>query len=295
LLVNLLNPINTHLYILNLNTLIYLHEPGDLAKSNLVIHFSAILSQMTLVEANLVIDFPTFLSRIPLAEANLVIRFSAFLSWMPLVEANLVIHLSAIFSRMPLAETNLVDTLYFIYIKHDIYCNCIHQKNFKCISAKMRGNHALAPPVLWPPLIEDLILVALLESQGSFWLLFLQADIIENPYSFITHMLLSMHVHFLIITNIHISCIFSKLVSQCASVRMTQFFYIFTYNIHIKVYCYCPTVTVQPLLSRHWTVTIWTLIILLTISRVLELHFKWDWSHWKVNTRGYKFSKGRRT
>jgi len=150
----------------------------------------------------------------------------------------------------------------------------------------MRGNHAPAPPVSWPPLTKDLILVALPESQGSFWLLFLQADIIENPYSFITHMLLSMHVHFLIITNIHISCIFSKLVSQCASVRMTQFFYIFTYNIHIKVYCYCPTVIVQSLLSRHWIVTVWILIRLLTISRVLELHFKWDWSRWKANTRG---------
>jgi hypothetical protein len=48
-----------------------------------------------------------------------------------------------------------------------------------------------------------------------------------------------MHVHFLMITNIHISGIFSKLVSQCASVCMTQFFYILTYNIHVKVYYYC--------------------------------------------------------
>ena len=118
LLVNLLNPINTHLYILNLNTLIYLHELGDLAKSNLVIHFPAILSQMTLVEANLVIDFPAFLSRIPLAEANLVIRFPTFLS------------------RMPLAEANFVNTLDFSYIEHDIYCNCIHQKNFKLYKCK---------------------------------------------------------------------------------------------------------------------------------------------------------------
>ena len=38
--------------------------------------------------------------------------------------------------------------------------------------------------------------------------------------------------------------------------------------------CYCPTVT------------IWTLLRFLTISRVLELHFKWDWSRWKANTRG---------
>jgi hypothetical protein len=33
----------------------------------------------------------------------------------------------------------------------------------------------------------------------------------------------------------------------------------------------------------------------LTIYRVLELHFKRDWSHWKANTRGYKSSEGRRT
>jgi len=52
-------------------------------------------------------------------------------------------------------------------------------------------------------------------------------------------MLLSIHVHFLIITYIHISCIFLELVSQCASVRMTQFFYIYIYSIHGKVYRYC--------------------------------------------------------
>jgi hypothetical protein len=125
-----------------------------------------------------------------------------------------------------------------------------------CISAKRRENHAPAPPVLWPPLIEDPILVAPPESQGSFWLWFLQADIIKNPYSFITHMLLSMHVHFLIITNIHISGIFSKLVSQCASVPMTKFFYILTYNIHVKVYCYCLTL-------NGWcpTVVVWTVAV----------------------------------
>jgi hypothetical protein len=71
-------------------------------------------------------------------------------------------------------------------------------------------------------------------------------------------MLLSMHVHFLIITNIHISGIFLKLVSQCTSVRMTQFFYILTYNIHVKVYCYCLTLNcycldIELILSRHWT------------------------------------------
>jgi len=178
-----------------------------------------------------------------------------------------------------------------------------------CISAKRRENHTPAPPVSWPPLTKDSILVAPPESEGSFLLWFLQADIIKNPYSFITHILLSMHVHFLIITNIHISGIFSKLVSQCASVPMTQqpgpfqpfpfsarvpvsaikFFYILTYNIHVKVYCYCLTLN-----CYCPTVAVWTLIRFLTISRVLELHFKWDWSRWKAKTRGYKFSERRR-
>jgi len=43
-------------------------------------------------------------------------------------------------------------------------------------------NHAPAPPVSWPPLKEDTILVSPPESQGSFWLWFLQADIIKAPY-----------------------------------------------------------------------------------------------------------------
>ena len=96
-----------------MNTLIYLHELGALAKSNLEIHIPAILSWM------------------PLAEANLVIHVQVILSRMPLAEANLVIHLPAILSRMPLAEPNLVNALDFIYIEHDIHCNCIHHKNFK--------------------------------------------------------------------------------------------------------------------------------------------------------------------
>jgi hypothetical protein len=163
----------------------------------------------------------------PLAEANLVIRFPAFLSRMPLAEANLAIHFPTILSRMPL------NTIFIII--------AFTRRILNCISANRWENHAPASPVSWPPLIEDPILVAPPESQGSFRLWFLQTDIIENPYSSITHMLLSMHVHFLIITYIHISCIFSKLVSQCASVRMTQFFYILIYSIHVKVYCYCLT------------------------------------------------------
>jgi hypothetical protein len=118
LLVNLLNPINTHLHILNLDTLIYLHELGDLAKSNLGIHFPAILSRMPLAKANIVIHLPAILSRMPLAEANLVNHLPAFLSW------------------MSLAEANLVNTLGFIYFEHDSYYNYIHQKNFKLYKCK---------------------------------------------------------------------------------------------------------------------------------------------------------------
>jgi hypothetical protein len=70
---------------------------------------------------------------------------------------------------MPLAEANLVNTLDFIYIEHDIYCNCIHQKNFKFHKCKDEGNHAPAPLVLWPPPTEDPILVIPHESQGSLW------------------------------------------------------------------------------------------------------------------------------
>jgi hypothetical protein len=56
---------------------------------------------------------------------------------------------------------------------------------------------------------------------------------------------------------------------------------------------YC--LEIELLLSRHWTVTVRPLLIFLTISRVIELCFKWDWSRWKVKTWGYKFSEGRRT
>ena len=83
-----------------MNNLFYLHKLGDLAKSNLVIHI------------------PTILSRMPLAEANLVNHLPTILSW------------------MPLAEANLVFTLDFIYIEHDIYCNCIHHKNSKLYNCK---------------------------------------------------------------------------------------------------------------------------------------------------------------
>jgi hypothetical protein len=81
-------------------------------------------------------SFPGVPTQTSLAQATLVIHFPAFLSWMQLAVANLVIHLPAIISRIPLAEANLINTLDFIYIEHDIYCNCIHQKNFKLHKCK---------------------------------------------------------------------------------------------------------------------------------------------------------------
>jgi hypothetical protein len=54
-------------------------------------------------------------------------------------------------------------------------------------------------------------------------------------------------------------------------------------------------VTVQLLLSWHRIVTVWPLFKLLTISRVIELCFKRDWSCWNDKTPGYKFFEGRRT
>jgi hypothetical protein len=57
----------------------------------------------------------------------------------------------------------------------------------------------------------------------------------------------------------------------------------------------CSSRNMWLLLSRHWTVTVRALLRFLTISRLIELRFEWDWSRWKAKTRGYKFSVGRRT
>jgi hypothetical protein len=61
LLVNILNSINTHLYILKLNNLIYLHKLGDIARFNPINHIPAILSPMPLAEANRVNHIPAIL------------------------------------------------------------------------------------------------------------------------------------------------------------------------------------------------------------------------------------------
>jgi hypothetical protein len=46
---------------------------------------------------------------------------------------------------------------------------------------------------------------------------------------------------------------------------------------------------IRLLLSWHRTVTVRPLFRFLTISRVIELCFKRDWSHFQAKTRGYKF------
>jgi len=156
----------------------------------------------------------------PLAVANRVNHIPAILSRMPLAEANRVNLIPAILSRMPLPEANLGNTLGLFTLNTIFIIIRFTRRILNCISSNRRENHAHASPVSRPPLTEDPILVAPPESQGSLFLL-------------------SIHVHFLIITYIHISCIFSELMSQYTSVRMTQFFYILIYSIHMKVYCCC--------------------------------------------------------
>jgi len=55
------------------------------------------------------------------------------------------------------------------------------------------------------------------------------------------------------------------------------------------------TVTVQLLVSRFWTVTVWPLLRFLTISGFIELRFKLNLWCWKGKTWGYKFYVLRRT
>ena len=57
----------------------------------------------------------------------------------------------------------------------------------------------------------------------------------------------------------------------------------------------CSLTNIWLLQSWHWIVTVRPRLRYFTISRVIELCFKRDWSRWKAKTRGYKFSVGRRT
>ena len=109
-----------------------------------------------------------------------------------------------------------------------------------------------------------------------------------------------MHVHILIITYIHISCIFSELVSQCASVRMTQFLYIiFTWKSTVTVWlfqpllfdfsnCYCLTLncyclTFSTVTVWLWTVTVWLFQPLLSdFELLLSRHLNYYYLHFEL-------------
>jgi hypothetical protein len=89
-------------------------------------------------------------------------------------------------------------------------------------------------------------------------------------------------------------------------------FYVFFLIRPINIVILCPTMVIILLcifeLLLYWTVTIFVfelllsskvafrpLLIFLTISRILELRFKWGWSRWEAKTRSYKSSEGKRT
>jgi len=143
---------------------------------------------------------------------------------MSLAKANLVIHYPAFLSRMSLVEANLTNTPDFIYIEHNIIVIAFIMKILNCISVKGRETTYLLH------MSRDF-----LQQKIQSWSLLLnhkevfghdsfKPNVIGNSHSFIIHMILSIHVHFLIITYIYVSNIFLELVYQYASVRMTQFF-----------------------------------------------------------------------
>jgi hypothetical protein len=173
-------------------------------------------------------SFPGVPTRTSLAKVNLVIHLPAILSRMTLAKANLVIHLPAILSRMTLAEVNLVNTLDFIYIEHDIYCNCIHHKNFKLHKCKEEGNHALASLVLWPPPAEDTILVIPPESQRSLWSWSLQAECYKESIvihcTYVTFYACSFPHHNI---HTHIMYIFRVSISMCKCPQDSVLIYIY--------------------------------------------------------------------
>jgi hypothetical protein len=142
---------------------------------------------------------------------------------MPLAETNLIIHIPTILLWTPLAKANLVNTLDFIYIEHNIIVITFIGKTLNCISVKGRENHAPAPPVLWPPLTENLILVASPESQRSLWSWFLQVKcyrqsiFIHYTYNKLCACLFPHH-------NIHISSIFLFFYINLGISTSTPFF-----------------------------------------------------------------------
>jgi hypothetical protein len=85
--------------------------------------------------------------------------------------------------------------------------------------------------------------------------------------------------HFLIFYVFLISPI--NIVILCPTIVIIPFIYIYIYiYIYINRFCLNP----ELLLSRYWTVTLRLLLRFLTISRVIELRFKRDYSCWKAKT-----------
>jgi hypothetical protein len=108
-------------------------------------------------------------------------------------------------------------------------------------------------------------------------------NLISDPYSRI-HFILT-----ILTTNTCISFKYFFLHILCSLIS----------SIYIIIFCSTMVIILffifKLLLFKSRTVIVWPLLIFLTISRVIELRFKWDWSRWKAKTRGYKFSEWRRT
>ena len=170
---------------------------------------------------------------------------------------------------MPLAEANLVNTLDFIYIEHDIYCNCIHHKNFKLHKCKEEGNHAPAPLVLWPPSAEDTIRVVPPESQGSLWSWSLQAECYKESIfihcTYVTFYACSFPHHNI---HTHIMYIFKVSISMCKCPQdlILIYIYIYIYILFIwksNYYCLKPQLLLfDLLLSWTSTIIVWFVIVL---------------------------------
>jgi len=88
---------------------------------------------------------------------------------------------------------------------------------------------------------------------------------------------------------------FQSFLSTLCFSHFTHYYCRSLSNPSYHSFLYIWTVTVQLLLPRFWTVTVWPLLIFLTISRVIELWFKKILCHWKDKTWGYKFYDLRKT
>jgi len=103
-------------------------------------------------------------------------------------------------------------------------------KTLNSISAKRRENHTPAPPVSWPPPTEDPILVAPLESQGSFWSWSLQVECYREfifiHYTYVTFYACSFPHHNI---HTHIKYIFRVSISTCKCPHDSVIIYIYIY------------------------------------------------------------------